>query len=388
MSSPHQIGGHTLTLLRNGEEYFPRLVAAIDAAKHSIYLETYIYAADTTGHLFSTALQNAAKRGVATRLLLDGFGSSELPQRWIDEMLAAGVEVLWFRKEVGRFSLRRYHLRRLHRKLALIDERIAFVGGINIIDDLSQGLNAPRLDYAVEVEGEVVRDIHVSMQRLWLLIAWTNFHRLGERDKIRHLHRASEQQQLVFLTRDSLSHRRDIERAYLKAIADARHEIIIANAYFLPGRQFRRALLDAAQRGVRVVLFLQGKVEYRLQHYATLALYDELLRAGIEIYAYQASYMHAKVAVVDGEWATVGSSNIDPFSLWLAREANLVVIDSAFAARLRDDLLAEMQRGSHRVVLSVWRNLNIFGWLVMRVSYIFARLLTGVLVYHKGQDDI
>jgi cardiolipin synthase len=129
-------------------------------------------------------------------------------------------------------------------------------------------------------------------------------------------------------------------------------------------------------------------VEYRLQHYATLALYDELLRAGIEIYAYQASYMHAKVAVVDGEWATVGSSNIDPFSLWLAREANLVVIDSAFAARLRDDLLAEMQRGSHRVVLSVWRNLNIFGWLVMRVSYIFARLLTGVLVYHKGQDDI
>jgi cardiolipin synthase len=193
MSSPHQIGGHTLTLLRNGEEYFPRLVATIDAAKHSIYLETYIYAADTTGHLFSTALQNAAKRGVTTRLLLDGFGSSELPQRWIDEMLAAGVEVLWFRKEVGRFSLRRYHLRRLHRKLALIDERIAFVGGINIIDDLSQGLNAPRLDYAVEVEGEVVRDIHVSMQRLWLLIAWTNFHRLGERDKIRHLHRASEQ---------------------------------------------------------------------------------------------------------------------------------------------------------------------------------------------------
>ena len=388
MSSPHLVGGHTLTLLRNGEEYFPRLVAAIDAAKHSIYLETYIYAADTTGHLFSTALQNAAKRGVTTRLLLDGFGSSELPQRWIDEMLAAGVEVLWFRKEVGRFSLRRYHLRRLHRKLALIDERIAFVGGINIIDDLSQGLNAPRLDYAVEVEGEVVRDIHVSMQRLWLLIAWTNFHRLGERDKIRHLQRASEQQQLVFLTRDSLRHRRDIERAYLKAIADARHEIIIANAYFLPGRQFRRALLDAAHRGVRVVLFLQGKVEYRLQHYATLALYDELLRAGIEIYAYQASYMHAKVAVVDGEWATVGSSNIDPFSLWLAREANLVVIDSAFAARLRDDLLAEMQRGSHRVVLSVWRNLNIFGWLVMRVSYIFARLLTGVLVYHKGQDDI
>jgi cardiolipin synthase len=388
MNSPHQVAGHTLTLLRNGEEYFPRLVAAIDAAQHSIYLETYIYAADSTGHLFSNALQNAAKRGVTTRLLLDGFGSSELPQRWIDEMLAAGVEVLWFRKEVGRFSLRRYHLRRLHRKLALIDERTAFVGGINIIDDLSQGLNAPRLDYAVEVEGEVVHDILVSMQRLWLLIAWTHFHRLGERDKIRHLHVAAVQQQVAFLTRDSLRHRRDIERAYLEAIADARHEIIIANAYFLPGRQFRRALLDAAQSGVRVVLFLQGKVEYRLQHYATLALYDELLRAGIEIYAYHASFMHAKVAVVDGEWATVGSSNIDPFSLWLAREANLVVRDTAFAARLRDDLLAEMQRRSHRVMPSVWRKLNIFGWLVMHVSYAMARLLAGVLVYQKESDDI
>jgi cardiolipin synthase A/B len=388
MSSSHNIAGHTLTLLRNGEEYFPRLLAVIDAAQHSVYLETYIYAADSTGRLFSNALQNAAKRGVSTRLLLDGFGSADLPEAWVDEMRTAGVEVLWFRKEVGRFSLQRYHLRRLHRKLALIDERTAFVGGINIIDDLSRGLAAPRLDYAVEVQGELVHDIHVAMQRLWLLVAWTNFHRRGERDKIRLLHRASVQQQVLFLTRDSLRHRRDIERAYLDAIAAAQREIIIANAYFLPGRKFRRALLDAAQRGVRVVLFLQGKVEYRLQHYATMALYDQLLQSGIEIYAYQASFMHAKVAVVDGEWATVGSSNIDPFSLWLAREANLVVRDSAFAARLRDELLAEMQHSSHRVASSVWRKFNIFSWLLMRVSYILARLLAGVLGNHKGQDDI
>lgn len=388
MSSSHKIAGHSLTLLRNGVEYFPRLLAAIETAKHSIYLETYIYAADSTGRLFSTALQNAAKRGVSTRLLLDGFGSADLPETWIDELLSAGVEVLWFRKEVGRFSLQRYHLRRLHRKLALIDERTAFVGGINIIDDLSRGLAAPRLDYAVEVEGELVHDILVAMQRLWLLVAWTTFHRQGERDKIRLLHHASVQQQVLFLTRDSLRHRRDIERAYLDAIAAAQREIIIANAYFLPGRKFRRALLEAAQRGVRVVLFLQGKVEYRLQHYATMALYDQLLHSGIEIYAYQVSFMHAKVAVVDGEWATVGSSNIDPFSLWLAREANLVVRDSAFAAHLRDDLLSEMQRSSHRVALSKWSNLNIFRWLVMRVSYILARLMAGVLEHHKGHDDI
>lgn len=388
MNTPHQVAGHTLTLLRNGEEYFPRLLAAIDAAKHSIHLETYIFAADSTGRQFSNALQNAAKRGVITRLLLDGFGSADLPETWVKEMLDAGVEVLWFRKVVGRFSLQRYHLRRLHRKLALIDAHTAFVGGINIVDDLSHNLKAPRLDYAVEIEGDVVQDIQVSMSRLWLLVAWTHFHRQGELGKVRLLHDAPIQHQVVFLRRDSLRHRRDIERAYLEAIAGAQREIIIANAYFLPGRKFRRALLLAAQRGVRVVLFLQGKVEYRLQHYATMALYEELLRAGMEIYAYHASFMHAKVAVVDSQWATVGSSNIDPFSLWLAREANLVVKDAAFATSLRDDLIAEMQLRSHRVEPSVWRKLNIANWLVMRISYTLARLLIGVLINYRVRDDI
>jgi cardiolipin synthase len=388
MKSTHQVDGHNLTLLRNGEEYFPRLVAAIEAAKRSIYMETYIYASDGTGRLITTALQNAARRGVITRLLLDGFGSADLPEAWVEELQSAGVEVLWFRKEVGRFSLQRYHLRRLHRKLALIDGHTAFVGGINIIDDLSRGLKSPRLDYAVEVEGAVVRNIHVSMRRLWLLVAWTQFHRQGERDKVRLLHRSNTQQPVQYITRDNLRHRRDIEKSYLAAITSAQREIIIANAYFLPGRRFRKALLDAVQRGVRVVLFLQGKVEYRLQHYATMALYEELLHSRIEIYAYHASYMHAKVAVIDSAWATVGSSNIDPFSLWLAREANLVVRDASFATSLRDDLLVEMQKNSHRIAPSVWRKLNVLNWLVMRISYTLARLLIGALINYRVRDDI
>ncbi|HEY6094697.1 MAG TPA: cardiolipin synthase ClsB [Gallionellaceae bacterium] len=388
MNTIHQVAGHSLTLLRNGEEYFPSLVDAIDDAAYSVYLETYIYADDASGRLVADALRRAVQRGVAVRVLLDGFGSAELPQRWVDDMRQLGMEVMWFRQEVGRFSLQRYHLRRLHRKLAMIDARVAFIGGINIIDDMPDGLHAPRLDYAVQVEGEVVRDIHASMLRLWLLVAWTQFPHHGQRAKIRRLTATATQQQVGFLMRDNFRHRRDIERAYLNAINGAEREIIIANAYFLPGRRFRHALLAAAGRGVRVVLFLQGRVEYRLQHYATLALYDELLRAGIEIHEYRASFMHAKVAVVDGEWSTVGSSNIDPFSLWLAREANLVVRDAAFAAQLRDDLLSEMQRRGRRVTRSLWRNLNVFGWLVMRTSYFLARLVAGVLVYHKGLDDI
>jgi cardiolipin synthase len=142
----------------------------------------------------------------------------------------------------------------------------------------------------------------------------------------------------ALLLRDNVRHRRTIERAYLEAFDSARQDILIANAYFLPGRRFREALRALAQRGVRVRLLLQGRVEYRLQHYAQQALYGQLLAAGVQIHEYLPSYLHAKVAVVDSHWATVGSSNIDPFSLLLAREANVAVHDPDFVSQLRSQL--------------------------------------------------
>lgn len=389
MSSTHLVDGHILTLLRNGEEYFPRLVKAIDAATRTVYLETYIYAADTCGRHISQALQRAAKRGVMVHLLLDGFGSADLPDEWVDELRGAGVEVLWYRPEIARFSLRRHRLRRLHRKLALVDEHIAFVSGINIINDVPGGqIIAPRLDYSVEMQGATTEQIHFVMRRLWTLVSWINFRRQRERVKLLTVYKNTEQQKVAFVLRDNLRHRRAIEHAYLKAIAGARREIIIANAYFLPGLRFRHALLNAAKRGVRIVLLLQGQMEYRLQHFATRALYDELLRAGMEIHEYHASFMHAKVAVVDGYWATVGSSNIDPFSLWLAREANLVVRDAGFAESLRADLLQEIVHSAQLVSPSAWREHGIGMYLMMRISYAMVRFLTGVIGYARGHDNV
>ena len=389
MSSTHPVDGHTLTLLRNGEEYFPRLIATIDGATRSIYLETYIYAADTTGRKVTDALQRAAKRGVVVHLLLDGYGSADLPQYWIDEMRASGIALLWFRKGIWRFSLRRYHLRRLHRKLVLVDERIAFVGGINIINDVPGAtISAPRLDYAIEIKGAAVEKIYVSMRRLWMLVSWTNFRRQREHAQRHPVQSQAEQRHVIFLVRDNLRHRRDIEWAYLAAILAAQREIIIANAYFLPGLRLRRALLDAARRGVRVTLLLQGRVEYRLQHYATLALYDELLLAGIAIHEYHVSFLHAKVAVVDGCWATVGSSNIDPFSLWLAREANMEVRDAGFAEALRASLLQEIAQGARPVSHFAWREHGLWTRLLMKTSYAVVRFLTGVTGYMRSRDDI
>ncbi|MDD2915442.1 MAG: cardiolipin synthase ClsB [Gallionella sp.] len=391
MTGSHTIAGNRLTLLQNGTAFFPQLCADVDAAQHSIYLETYIFAADQTGRMVADALQRAAARGVSVRLLLDGFGSAELPQQWVDELRAAEVEVQWYRREISPFTFRRSRKRRLlrlHRKLAVIDGEVAFVGGINIINDIPEhsDFTMPRLDYAVRVQGAVSGEIHSAMRHLWGTVSWASLRRRGKEIERFILERAKHGAvpEIAFLVRDNLRHRRDIERAYLKALAGARREIIIANAYFLPGRRFRRALFHAARRGVRVVLLLQGKMEYRLQHYATHALYDRLLAAGIEIHEYQASYLHAKVAVVDGQWATVGSSNIDPFSLLLAREANLVILDSGFAGELRANLLAAISDGAVHIGDEYGRTRNFFGRLIARLSYGAVRLLVGLAGYRKG----
>ena len=386
MNGSHLVSGNQLTLLQNGSAYFPQLCADIDAAQHSVYLETYIFAADRTGRMVADALQRAALRGVVVRVLLDGYGSAELPQRWVDELRTADVQVQWFRREISPFTMRRSRMRRLlrlHRKLAVMDGEVAFVGGINIIDDIPEHdkFNSPRLDYAVRVQGAMVGEMHVAMRHLWSVVSWASIRKRGKRIEQFMLDGANHavSSGVRLLLRDNLRHRRDIERAYLKAISGAQREIIIANAYFLPGRIFRRALKQAARRGVRVVLLLQGKVEYRLQHYATHALYDQLLAAGIEIHEYQASYLHAKVAVVDGQWATVGSSNIDPFSLLLAREANLAVQDAGFAEELRASLMAAIADDASHIEPAHWQKLNFAVRALLRLSYGMVRLLVGTL---------
>lgn len=380
MVSEHEIDGHRLTLLKNGGEFFPALCAAIDAAQRSVALETYIFANDETGRLVSAALQRAALRGVLVKLLLDGFGSADLSADRADELRMAGVDLQWFRRERTFLSFRRNRLRRLHRKLAVVDSEIAFIGGINILDDIPDGeaIAMPRLDYAVRLEGALVAQINDTVRHLWRVVS-----RVAHGRRVMRLWRylsgkrkRAVSPHLSFIQRDSVRHRRDIEQAYLQAIAEARQEIIMANAYFLPGYTFRKALKSAAARGVRVVVLLQGRVEYWLQHHATRELYGELLRAGIEIYEYQASFLHAKVAVIDGHWATVGSSNIDPFSLLLAKEANLVVRDTGFAQQLRSSLLDEIARHALKIHL---RQVDLLSRVLSRISYALIRWAIGLL---------
>ncbi len=379
--------GNRIALLETGAQYFPALLAAIEAAACEIHLETYIYADDPTGRQVTAALVAAARRGIAVRVLVDGFGAREFPEGLGRQLADAGVEVQIYRAELAPFKLRRHRLRRLHRKLVAIDGRVAFVGGINIIDDNDTPHLGPRFDYAVRIEGPLVAPIRAAMGHLWRLIGWARFRRRPPPPPLSPCRQddAVDAVAAAFVIRDNLRHRRDIEDAYLSAIDAARGEIFIAMAYFLPGRRFRKALIAAARRGVAVRLLLQGQVEYALLHYATQALYGSLIAEGIRIVEYRSGFLHAKVAVIDDDWATVGSSNIDPYSLLLAREANVVVRDAGFAAQLRGSLERAAAEDALEITPAELKRSSLLARTLRWAAYGMVRLLLGLTRY-GGQD--
>jgi cardiolipin synthase len=361
-------GGHELYLLQNGADYFSALIKAIEQAKTDIWLETYIFHDDKISRLIADALIAASQRGVAVHLLIDGFGSAQVLPTLEQWFANTGVKFKIFQPLTRwRHWLTRNKLRRLHRKIVVIDQRQGFIGGINILDDYHDpnhgALEYPRLDFAVQLTGPLVAAMASTMQEVWSRSPQhaTELAESGSTEATQALKKiyqtfrelASGKNTLPPISRqpvraalalcDNIRQRRSIEKSYLQAIARAHKEIILANAYFFPGARFRRALRHAAQRGVKVSLLLQGRVEYPLQHYATQAMYDEMLNAGIRIFEYQKSFLHAKVGVIDEHWSTVGSSNIDPFSLLLAYEANLVILDSDFSRQLKTSLQQAIQ---------------------------------------------
>ena len=374
------LAGNDVRLLVCGEEYFPALEEAIDRAHQEVFLETYIFADDVIGHRIAAALARAARRGVRVRVLVDGFGARDFETTHQPGLEEAGAHTLVFRPEVGRLSLRRNRLRRMHRKLAVIDAQTGFAGGINIIDDMhTPGHTPPRYDFAVRVRGPLVARMHAECQQLWERVAWATLQFRPRIPRLReYASRHAGEIRAGLLVRDNVRHRHDIEDAYLQAIDGACREIIIANAYFLPGRRFRQALTLAAARGVNVTLILQGRVEYMLLHYASQALYGSLLSQGVRIVEYRRGFLHAKAAVVDGDWATVGSSNIDPFSLMLAREANILVCDTGFAEELRNKLNAAAQHGGHELRHRQWRDRPVLERVLRWLAYGLVRTMIGL----------
>ncbi|HEX5805183.1 MAG TPA: cardiolipin synthase ClsB [Macromonas sp.] len=398
--------GHHLQLLQGGHDLFPAMVHAMERARRLIHLETYIFEFTNAAEQVAHALERAALRGVTVRLVVDGVGTPGIPAGWEERLSRAGVHWRIY-APMGRLGLLiPSNWRRLHRKLCVVDGVVGFCGGINIIDDLDDvalgRLTEPRLDYSLQVSGPLVADMQDTMEHLWLRMqvlqstrqrefraAWsalrqslpgpdrTGPHGPGPKPGEKGVSAA-------LLLRDNVRHRHDIERAYLKAIGEARHEVLIANAYFIPGRKLRRALEMAVRRGVRVRLLLQGKYEHFLQYHSARPVYQWLLERGVELHEYVPSALHAKVAVVDRHWATVGSTNLDPLSLLLAREANVVTADAGFVAELYHRLDSHLRTDAQPLALEQLQQRSWRLRLLDRMAFMVMRavlFLTGLRRY-------
>ncbi|MFH1871579.1 MAG: cardiolipin synthase ClsB [Pseudomonadota bacterium] len=376
----HWVPGNRITLLENGEEYYPRVFDAIAAAEHEVLLETFILFDDKVGRALQQALLRAAGRGAEVHVLVDGWGSPDLPPSFTQPLLDAGVKLRSFEPAQRLFGARINMLRRMHRKLVVVDGRHAFVGGINYsIDHLTEHEPLGKQDYAVEIEGPLVGQIQAFCRAslegpqpargLWLR-RWRAVRDKNAGQDESGTAAAHGGARAAFVTRDNRGNRTDIERHYRAAVRSARERVLIANAYFFPGYRLLRDLRRAARRGVQVDLILQGQLDMPWVQRASQLLYGYLMRAGVRVYEYSERPLHAKVAVVDDDWATVGSSNLDPTSLGLNLEANVVVRDETFARHLREQIERLMQQHCERIRLPTPGPLH-SAWIALRSLLVF-----------------
>ena len=366
-----------LSLLHRGEEFFPALVLAIDSAHSEIYLETYIFALDVTGHHVKAALMRAAARGVNVHVLVDWLGTGEMATQELgNDLGAAGIRFAcfnpWFRRGLAR----------LHRKIVVIDRRLAFLGGLNINNDLLSDdihhvpLPAPRWDFAISISGPLVDALHAEVASLW-----ARQQPQGLRRRLQNLRRQyasrlkplQEVAQAALVVRDNLRNRSAIQRAFLQALGHAHREAWLVTPYFAPGRKLRKALMSAAERGVTVTLLI-GVGQFRLQDAVAQSFYPRLLSVGVRIIEYRKTQLHAKVAVIDALWATVGSSNFDGLSLFVNHEANIIVRDEEFTHLLRGAIV----QGVHEGVPVLLEEVKQYSW-IRRVFNRFAYLMYKII---------
>ena len=378
--------GNRVRLLENGEEFFPRVFECIAAAREEVIIETFILFEDEVGRQLQDVITAAARRGVRVELTVDGYGSETLSQDFIRDMQDAGVELHMFEPGKRLLGNRINIFRRLHRKIVVIDRSLGFVGGINYsVDHLVAGGEKSKQDYAVEVEGPVVADIHAlacslphrDRPRPPAPRRWWQYWRRRETTVV-----ASESvggARVLLASRDNQMHRDDIERLYRIAIRSARQRVVIANAYFFPGYRLIRDLRMAARRGVEVTLIMQGNPDMPFVRFLTTTLYAHLARAGVHIYEYCARPIHAKVALVDEDWSTVGSSNLDPLSLALNLEANLFIQSREFNAQLHANLEGLMRDSCKQLDADELRRPRLASLVLGYIAYHATRRFPGLI---------
>ncbi|UUD64704.1 cardiolipin synthase ClsB [Pseudomonas seleniipraecipitans] len=330
--------GNQVDLLINGEEFFPAVFESIRNAQREVLLETFIIFEDKVGMELQQALISAARNGARVEITVDGYGTADLSQEYVAALVEAGVRIHMFDPGKRLLGMRTNLFRRLHRKIVVVDSEVAYIGGINYgVDHLMEYGPMAKQDYAVRVRGPIVADLHAASERL--LEARDDRDIALRRSNQPTQHRHAGNSRLLMTIRDNGEDTNTIEQHYLDAIRNAQHRLVVANAYFFPGYRLLRELRNAARRGVKVTLILQGQPDMPLVRLCSRLTYNYLLRDGVTIYEYCQRPLHGKVALADHEWSTVGSSNLDPLSLSLNLEANVIIRDPALNRRLYDHLM-------------------------------------------------
>lgn len=338
-----------VNLLINGEDFYPRVFERIRNAKTEILLETFIIFDDKVGRELKQALLEAASNGARIEIIVDGYGTADLPDAYAAELLEAGIHIRMFDPQPRVLGMRTNIFRRLHRKIVVIDGEVAFIGGINFGEDhLADYGDMAKQDYAVEVTGPAVDDLRSAS--CTLLRKYASVSSLPDMPR-----RATPEggARALLCVRDNHSNRDDIEKQYLLALRTARHRVVIANAYFLPSYRLLRELRRTARRGVKVTLILQGQPDMPWVRACSVLVYNYLIKNGVIIHEYCRRPLHGKVAIVDDDWSTVGSSNLDPLSLSLNLEANLVIRDRAFNRQLHEHLTSLAEAHCQRITAAI-----------------------------------
>lgn len=374
---------NTVKLIRGGKEYFTLLLSLVQQARQFIHLQIYIYDEDETGRAVADALIAAAQRGVAVYLLADGYASQNLSKPFIRKLEEAGIHFRYFQPILKSDFF--YFGRRLHHKLLVVDGRYSLTGGINISNKYNDGFEQRAwLDWALYAEGEIVPElVRVCIE------LWTRF----RKDRRALLEQVQAPEKLpgqvcpIRLRRnDWVQKRSQITTSYLEMFKDARSHIYIMSSYFLPGMLLRKKMARAAKRGVKIKLVLAGISDVKLAKHAERYIYRWIFKNNIEVYEYNQSVLHAKIATYDGKWCTIGSYNVNNISAFVSLELNLDVNQEAFAASMQRQIEHIIREDCERVTEEDFRTrYNFFKRLFQQACYQVVRVLFFLFTFYFKQ---
>jgi cardiolipin synthase len=347
------VGGNRIAVLLNGDQIFPAKLAAIRGARESITYAEYFYADGGPAREIAEALAERCRAGVAAHILLDGFGTLSMPRDYVRLMKDAGCHVATFRP-LGRWISIGRHNKRNHRRVLVIDGRVAITGGSGVSDKWTGNgrVDGHWRDTDVRIEGPAVHNVQSAFLENW---REATGELLGGEQYFAESRRGVGDARAQVIKSSPAGGSYAMHTMYLLAIASAQRSVYLTNPYFLPDDPMEDALLAAAARGVRVVALTPGKIDHNIVRSASRRGFGRLLKGGIEIHEYQAALLHAKTMVVDGVWATIGSTNFDNRSFAVNDELNVVLYDRSVVERLATAFEADLGH-ARRVTYEAWQN--------------------------------